>query len=254
MGTVASTVQTRLGMTEMGMKIQDLNDVVPWGRPFDEYVNMFGLSASDLDGRILDCGGGPASFAAEATDRGHRVVACDPIYRFTAVEIARRIDETYPVLVAGMEAERERFVWTEAGSPRQHAEGRMAAMRRFLDDFPEGLRAGRYVAAALPQLGFAGGSFDLALSSHFLFLYSAHLSLEFHLAAIAEMLRVAGQARIFPLLDLSGEPSRHVQPVIAELGRGGHAPRIVTVPYEFQRGGNQVLVVERGSGPGVGSR
>jgi SAM-dependent methyltransferase len=238
-------MQLLMGMTATGMKIQDLNDVVPWGRPFDEYVRMFDLSASDLDGRILDCGGGPASFAAEATDRGCRVVACDPIYRFTAAEIARRIDETYPVLVAGMEAERDRFVWTEAGSPKRHAQARLAAMRRFLDDFPLGLREGRYVTAALPTLGFADGAFDLALSSHFLFLYSAHLSLEFHLAAIEEMLRVAGQARIFPLLDLAGNPSRHVQPVVAELGRRGHAPRLVTVPYEFQRGGNQLLVVER---------
>jgi hypothetical protein len=238
-----------MGMIAMGMKMQDLKDVVPWGRPFDEYVRMFGLSAGDLDGRILDCGGGPASFAAEATGRGHRVVACDPIYRFTADEIARRIDETYPVLVAGMEAERDRFVWTEVGSPRRHAEGRMAAMRRFLDDFPEGLREGRYVAAALPELGFADGSFDLALSSHFLFLYSVQLSLEFHLAAITEMLRVAAQARIFPLLDLAGAPSPHVEPVVAELGRRGHQPRIVTVPYEFQRGGNQLLRIERGSAP-----
>lgn len=233
------------------MAMQDLKDVVPWGRSLDEYVGMFDLSPSDLELRILDCGGGPSSFTAEATARGCRVVACDPIYRFTAEDIARRVEETYQVLVAGMEAERDRFVWTWAGSPREHAERRMRAMRRFLGDFPAGLREGRYLAEALPTLSFVDGAFDLALSSHFLFLYSTQLSFEFHLQAIAEMLRVARQVRVFPLLDLAGERSRHVQPVVDELRRQGHEPRIVTVNYEFQRGGNQLLVVDRGAAQGA---
>jgi SAM-dependent methyltransferase len=229
------------------MAFEDLHEVVPWGRPFAEYVRMFALAPDDLDRHILDCGGGPASFAAEAAERGHRVVACDPLDRFTTEEIARRIDEVLPAMVAGMEAARDRFDWTEAGSPRQHAARRLAAMRRFLDDFLAERRAGRYVAAALPALGFADAAFELALSSHFLFLYSGQRSLAFHLAAIEEMLRVAAEARIFPLLDLAGDPSCHLDPVLAELRRRGHAPRIVTVPYEFQRGGNQLLVITRAS-------
>ena len=42
-----------------------LDSVVPWGRSFDEYCAMFDLSDRDLDLKILDCGGGPASFNAE---------------------------------------------------------------------------------------------------------------------------------------------------------------------------------------------
>jgi hypothetical protein len=44
----------------------------------------------------------------------------------------------------------------------------MAAMQEFLDDFGQGKVSGRYVAApaALP---FSDSSFDLPLSSHFLF-------------------------------------------------------------------------------------
>lgn len=227
------------------MAFQRLKDVVPWGRPFDEYVSMFNLSSSDLAGNILDCGAGPSSFAAEASGRGSQVVACDPLYRFSTGEISARIDETYPVMVAGMEAARDRFVWSWAGSPSQHAERRMAAMRRFLADYAVGSRRGRYVAGALPKLPFADDSFDLTLSSHFLFLYSAQLSLQFHLAAIDEMLRVASFVRIFPLLDLAGERSAHVQPIMTECRRRGYEPQLVTVPYEFQRGGNQYLQIHR---------
>ena len=71
-----------------------LSDVVPWGRSFDEYVAMFGLTAADLRGRILGCGDGPASFNAIATERGYRVISADPLYVFTADEIRRRIEDT----------------------------------------------------------------------------------------------------------------------------------------------------------------
>ena len=140
--------------------------------------------------RILDCPAGPASFTQELTALGEQAVACDPLYRFAAGQIAARVDETHPVMVAGMEAERERFVWTDAGSPARLGERRLAIMRRFLADYRAGLAHGRYVAAALPALPFGADEFDLALCSHLLFLYSAQLSADFHLAAIGEMLRV----------------------------------------------------------------
>ena len=71
-----------------------LDRVVPWGRSFDEYCRMFKLTAGDLQLRILGCGDGPASFNAEATRGGSRIVSCDPIYRFVASEIRQRVEET----------------------------------------------------------------------------------------------------------------------------------------------------------------
>ena len=35
-------------------------DIVPWGRSFDEYLDMFNLSEDDLARDIVDVGGGPA--------------------------------------------------------------------------------------------------------------------------------------------------------------------------------------------------
>ena len=53
-----------------------LDEVVPWGRSFDEYRRMFALTDRELGLKIVDCGSGPASFNAEATRRGrpHRVL------------------------------------------------------------------------------------------------------------------------------------------------------------------------------------
>ncbi len=222
-----------------------LENVVPWGRSMEEYVAMFDLSAGDLERRILDCGGGPASFNAEMAERGTRVISCDPIYAFGAREIERRVEETYPVMLQGVKEERERFVWTRIGSPEQLGEVRMRAMRRFLEDFEAGLAQGRYVEASLPELPFQAGAFDLALCSHLLFLYSDQFDTGFHLEAVRELLRVAREVRVFPLLDMAGMESTHLEPVIESLERDGYEVRVQRVSYEFQRGGDRMLVVVR---------
>ncbi|MGE0443876.1 MAG: SAM-dependent methyltransferase [Vicinamibacterales bacterium] len=221
-----------------------LSEVVPWGRSFDEYGRMFALSAADLEGRVLGCGDGPASFNAEAAARGHRVVSCDPLYQFDAVEIRTRIAETTPIVLEQTRRNAERFVWSSPRSIDELAEWRQSAMARFLDDYANGAN-GRYVAAALPDLPFARGTFDLALCSHFLFLYSAQHSEQFHIAALRELLRVAREIRVFPLLDLNAALSAHLGPATDVLRTDGYTVTIERVPYEFQRGGHEMLRVFR---------
>ena len=53
--------------------------------------------------------------------------------------------------------------------------------------------------------------------------------------------RVAPEVRIFPLLELSGAPSRHLREVISELEADGYTAKIEPVNYEFQKGGNEML-------------
>ncbi len=223
----------------------DFETAVPWGRSMDEYIRMFAISASDLEGRILDCGAGPASFNAEMTRRGHRVTSIDPLYAYRGRDIKRRVEEVHPDMVRSMESERERFVWDYLGSPTQAGERRLEAMLQFLDDYEVGRPQGRYVAGELPELPFDDEAFDLALCSHLLFLYADQFSLEFHQQSLRAMLRVARQVRLFPLLDLQGEPSRHLDPIIAMLKSIGMNVQIRDVDYEFQRGGNRMLVVSR---------
>ena len=222
-----------------------IHDTVPWGRNLDEYIAMFGLSENELNKRILDCGSGPASFNAEMNARGGSVVSCDPIYQFTRDQIEARIAEVYPLILREMQHNHHTFVWDTLKSPEHVGETRMAAMRAFLADFDAGKAERRYLNESLPSLPFSDGSFDLALSSHLLFLYSAALSLEFHLAAIREMLRVAKEARIYPLTQMGGGLSAHVEPVIAALAAEAYQVECVRTTYEFQRGATQVLRVRK---------
>lgn len=218
-----------------------LNEIIPWGRSFEEYRHMFMLSDTDLAGRILGCGDGPASFNAEATARGHTVVSCDPIYAFSPAEIERRVEDCYGHLIAQLRGNRHGFVWDHFHDPDHLGQCRLASMRRFLADFEAGKVEGRYITGSLPLLPFEDGEFDLALVSHLLYLYSEQLNFEFHRAAIEELLRVAKRVRIFPLLTLDGKPSPHIEPTLAHLSAKGWRAEIVVVPYEFQRGGSRML-------------
>lgn len=222
----------------------ELDSIVPWGRSLDEYIAMFALSSSDLRTRILGCGDGPASFNALLTARGGRVTSLDPLYRYSQSDIRKRIDATYPAVLEQTRRNADEFIWTTIRSPDELGRVRMQAMEDFLADYPRGIEAGRYVEGELPKLAFADGQFDLAVCSHLLFLYSEQLSAEFHIAAIRELCRVAGEVRIFPLLELGSRPSRHVQAVAAQLTAAGYAVAIEAVPYEFQKGGDRMMLVK----------
>jgi len=220
-----------------------LDKVVPWGRSFDEYVAFFALSEDDLDRKIFGCGDGPASFNCTLTKQGGRIVSLDPIYQFSADEILRRIEETYSEVMEQTRKNAHEFIWKHIPSLEALGHLRMAAMTEFLLDYPAGVKENRYVAGGLPCLPFEDQAFELALCSHFLFLYSQQFSLEFHTQSIRELCRVATEVRIFPILELGSRKSRHLEAAMAQLKEVGFTVNVATVPYEFQKGGNQMLKV-----------
>jgi hypothetical protein len=219
-----------------------LHQVVPWGRSFAEYRRMFALSDADLKLRILGCADGPASFNAESTRRGRVVISIDPLYRLDTKTIRDRIAATYDQMLEQAQHNRQQFVWDMIPSVEELGRTRIEAMQAFLDDYDLGKREGRYVDGELPSVAFPDKSFDLALCSHFLFLYTEHLSLAFHRSALFELCRVAGEVRIFPLLALDGSASPYVARLVDDLS-GSLEVSLETVPYEFQRGGNQMMRV-----------
>jgi hypothetical protein len=222
-----------------------LNDVVPWGRNLAEYTAMFDLTEADRQVSILGCGDGPASFNVEGTTERMRIVSVDPLYQFRTGDLRERIEATAPDIAAQLRNNRDEFVWSHFADVDEVIATRMAAMEKFLADYDLGIEQGRYVTGNATDLPFHDHSYDLALCSHLLFLYSEQHNLAFHLQAIRELTRVAEEVRIFPLLELGGTESRHLRAVMMALPRMGLRVEKVRVPYEFQRGGNEMLRITR---------
>ncbi|MFJ2187237.1 hypothetical protein ACIOJE_04625 [Kitasatospora sp. NPDC087861] len=212
-------------------------------RSFDEYRAMFALTDRDLDQRILDCPGGAASFTAEAGRRGVDTVAVDPEYAHHREQLGVLAEREVRHKHADLVREAPNHVWTWFGDPERYTRLRTASARDFTADIAA--RPDRYVAGSLPHLPFATRSFDLVLSSHLLFSYGARLDEDFHLAALFELARVARrEVRLFPVLLHSGT-TRYgpLERVRERLAGDGVPSRLERVAYEFQPGGDEMLVL-----------
>lgn len=98
----------------------------------------------------------------------------------------------------------------------------------------------------LPRLPFRDDAFELAVCSHLLFTWADQLGLEWHRAALFELARVAGEVRVFPtIMQGPGEAVPFWGTLMSDLSEAGLRTESREVPYEFQVGGNRMLVVQR---------
>ncbi len=206
---------------------------------------MFSLSEADLNAKILGCGDGPASFNAEMNELGHSVVSIDPVYQFSGEQIEQRVRATYEPIISQVKQNSDHYIWKKFRDADELGQARLNAMAKFLLDYEFGKVTGRYLYQSLPSLDFIDDQFELCLCSHLLFLYSEQLSLDFHVASIHELLRIAPEVRIFPLVKLDGEPSSYLELVLEDLSNKGCSVQVQSVGYEFQKGGNQILRISR---------
>lgn len=205
---------------------------------------MFDLAEADLGrGPILDCPGGGSSFAAEARALGADVVSVDPIYAVAPEELAARALADTDRANEFIQTNIERYVWRFVQSHDHWLELRRGGARRFAADIVA--HPDHYVAAELPELPFADGSFDLALSSHLLFTYADRLDFDFHVAAFLELVRVAREVRAYPLVDYGANRYPELEQLRERLALDEVESDVRRVSYEFQRGADAMLVLRR---------
>jgi len=103
-----------------------------------------------------------------------------------------------------------------------------------------------YIQAELPRLPFEDGRFDLVLSGHVLFTHSDRFDYAFHRRAILELVRVsAREVRIYPLQGPDARIYKDLDNLRSDVRHMGFHSEIYPVPFEFQRGSNQMLLVIR---------
>ncbi|WP_339315715.1 SAM-dependent methyltransferase [Paenibacillus sp. FSL R10-2734] len=223
----------------------DLERIVFIGRTFEEYLQMFDLQEADLVGRrILDCPAGACSFTAIANQLGGDVTAADIAYYYSTDELADKGVQDIEHVRSELDKVRDNFAWDYFESIEDLTQTRSRALNDNTKDrrqTPE-----RYVPVILPNLPFSNEAFDLTLSAHFLFMYSDRLDYDFHLKAVNELMRVTrDELRIFPLVDLACKRYEHLDRLIDELVSQGFTTEETEVPYEFQKGANQMLIIRR---------
>lgn len=213
------------------------------GRTFEEYRDMFDLDPVDVEGRsILDCPAGVASFVAEARSRGASAIGVDPVYGRDSDELARECRTDFRATADQIREKPGLFAWEYYGTVEKRIEFLKDAHERFLRDFSANPH--RYVPATLPDLPFADDAFSLTLSANFLFLYGDRFDYEFHLDALRELCRVTSdEIRVFPLAGLDTEPYDRLDDVLDALRGEDYGVEIRGVPYEFQEGVSEMLVV-----------
>lgn len=208
-------------------------------RSFEEYAAFFDLDDRVLAGRVLDCCAGASGFAAVLAARGGAVTAVDPAYadRSTVLE---QVAGSRAGADAMIDDHDDRFVWDWYGSRDCRRSLRATALDAFAADFERS--PSRYLPGELPRLPFPDGAFDLALCSHLLFTWSDVLDEAWHEDALRELLRVAPEVRVFPLVVKgTGDPVAFLPALVDRLRDDGHTVDVVAVPYEFQVGAHHML-------------
>ncbi|ROO86419.1 hypothetical protein EDD29_3986 [Actinocorallia herbida] len=218
-----------------------LDRVLVTSRDFAEYRAMFALDDTTLDtARILDCPGGAGDFGFRVRERGGRAVSVDPIYALEPAALTLRVQEELDRGVRRAHAVPHLYDFSWTGGLAQYVRRRERAAQRFLVDYA--LDRENYLDAALPDLPFPDGAFDLALVPNLLFVYAGLFDPAWHRRAVAELVRVAREVRIHPVTDADGRPYPHLPALRADLAAAGIGTSLVEADYRLHPGTQRTLV------------
>ncbi|MFI6447374.1 hypothetical protein [Kitasatospora sp. NPDC050543] len=222
-------------------------DILITSRPLDEYCALFGLTRARLaalTGPVLDCPGGAAGLAAEARALGCHVIATDPAYALPHEVLAARAVAGRDAMAAAMHRTPQHFQRPRDLPYDRYLRSWDRARQLFAADTAQHPEA--YVAAALPRLPFAAGTFALTLSSFLLFAYPQSFTPAQQLAALLELARVTapdGEVRIHPLHDGTGRRSPRLDGLRHALGAHRVASEIRSFPRPGDGRTRRVLVL-----------
>jgi hypothetical protein len=224
-----------------------LDRIAFYGRTLSEYLKMFGID--DMHhlkryNRILDCPSGASSFVAETNNQyGVNTVGCDPLFDKDSRLLQKQGEHDIEYVVKRVSLAPNLYNWDFYSSIEELRNYRILALKQFISDYDVGRESKRYVKAALPRLPFDDRSFDLVLSGHFIFTYSHKFEFSFILSSVIELFRVCSrEVRIYPLQMSSLVPYEHMIELLYTLkNQYGITYDIVQVPFEFQKGSNNML-------------
>ena len=213
---------------------------VLWGHSVDEYREMFALANVDRASRWLEYGCGASAVNSELHAGGMSLVSCDPLFVLDEESLSQRVSKVFEERVVRIREGKDAYDFSDHGGLDSFIAKRRQGVKQFLQDYALGSAEHRYLADAGDKLPFRDFTFDLALSSHYLFFKEDLVTL---LGAIRELARVAKEVRIFPLTDGDGQPSPMLGPVLLGLQKENYGVEVRDVVYHVQPKANAMLRV-----------
>ncbi len=224
-----------------------MRKLVLWGHHVDEYRDMFDLSETDLNARLLEYGSGASAVNKEMhqCDPSSKkpMISCDPLFVLDKATLSLKVSLIFEDMVTEVKKHQDKFDFSHDGSLEALVAHRREGIATFFNDYEKGKIEKRYFALQDNKLPFTDFEFDFALSSHYLFADLEDQDVAFHLQAIRELARVAKEVRIFPLIDRHGELSPFLGPVLLGLQQDGYGVEVRNVNYHLQPKGNVMLRV-----------
>lgn len=222
-----------------------LKKFVLWGHRLNDYKAMFNLSESFLEtSEIIEYGSGITSFNAEMTALGRKVISIDPMYALTLEEIKASVNEVFDATIETIKNNKEKYNWKNHDALKALIHSRREGIELFYNDFDQGIKEGRYLSCINPDILIAEDCcFDLALITHHLFVNFDDQGVEEHVALIHEMIKIAGEVHVFPLLDKYGQISKLLGPVMLSLQQSQLGLEVCQVGSQLQKSGNAMLRV-----------
>ena len=220
-----------------------MSNLVLWGHHLEDYKEMFLLTPTEVEGRLLEFASGPSAFNAELHHQHKQCISCDPLFVLDKATLATKTSLLFEDMHEKTRQQQDKFDLSHYNGLEGLVEKRRQGMAIFFEDYVKGKEENRYVPIHEIQLPFANFSFDLALTSHYLFSHIEQLDLDFHCRIIKELARVAKEVRIFPLIDRYGKPSKFLGPVLLALQQDNYGAEVKSVHYHLQPQGNAMLRV-----------
>lgn len=215
-----------------------------WGHHLKDYQEMFDLSKDELSKAIVEYGAGPTSFNVEMKRQSKVVRSCDPLFSLTKEALLDYVNDVFQSTVEEMKATEKNYHWKNDKELNQLLLARQAGIDAFFLDYDTGLKEKRYIPVEKDlSLPFQDFQFSLALITHHLFVNYGDQGLDEHVTLIKELLRVAGEVRIFPLLDKKGSISPLLGPVMLALQQLNFGVEVRQVSSQVQKSGNAMLRV-----------
>jgi hypothetical protein len=211
-----------------------------WAFGLAEYRQMFALSDEELTLSLLDFSASMSSFNAEVAHKNSNIISADASYDLPISEMENHVACQIDELAAHFVAHADHIADAEH-SPKALLESATRTASIFFKDYEAGMSEGRYVCASLPSLPFGDYQFNLALCSHWLFSESPDSF--FQIQAIKELMRVAGEVRIYPLLNRDDETAASLGPVMMALQQENFGVELREVDFELKKEGNAMLRV-----------